>query len=83
MACRNAGTVSVIGVYGGFIDEFPAGSFMNRSMTMKTGQGHVQRCGNKLLERVEPGEIDPSFVITHPTGTWRGRAGLPRFPEKR
>jgi threonine dehydrogenase-like Zn-dependent dehydrogenase len=65
MACRNGGTVSVIGVYGGFIDKFPMGSFMNRSLTMRTGQCHVQRYWGKLLERIERGEIDPSFVITH------------------
>jgi threonine dehydrogenase-like Zn-dependent dehydrogenase len=65
MACRNGGTVSVIGVYGGLIDKFPMGSFMNRSLTMRTGQCHVQRYWGKLLERVERGEIDPSFVITH------------------
>jgi threonine dehydrogenase-like Zn-dependent dehydrogenase len=66
MACRNGGTVSVIGVYGGLIDKFPMGSFMNRSLTMRTGQCHVQRYWGKLLERIEQGEIDPSFVITHP-----------------
>jgi threonine dehydrogenase-like Zn-dependent dehydrogenase len=65
MACRNGGTVSVIGVYGGLIDKFPMGSFMNRSLTMRTGQCHVQRYWDKLLEHVEEGEIDPSFVITH------------------
>jgi threonine dehydrogenase-like Zn-dependent dehydrogenase len=65
MACRNGGTVSVIGVYGGLIDKFPMGSFMNRSLTMKTGQCHVQRYWGQLLERIERGEIDPSFVITH------------------
>jgi threonine dehydrogenase-like Zn-dependent dehydrogenase len=65
MACRNGGTVSVIGVYGGFIDKFPMGSFMNRSLTMKTGQCHVQRYMRPLLDRVRRGEIDPSFVITH------------------
>jgi threonine dehydrogenase-like Zn-dependent dehydrogenase len=65
MACRNGGTVSVIGVYGGLIDKFPMGSFMNRSLTMRTGQCHVQRYWGKLLERIERGEIDPSFVITH------------------
>ncbi|MDQ3805738.1 MAG: glutathione-dependent formaldehyde dehydrogenase [Acidobacteriota bacterium] len=65
MACRNGGTVSVIGVYGGLIDKFPMGSFMNRSLTMKTGQCHVQRYWGGLLERIERGEIDPSFVITH------------------
>ncbi|HEX8118092.1 MAG TPA: hypothetical protein VF521_12535, partial [Pyrinomonadaceae bacterium] len=65
MACRNGGTVSVIGVYGGFIDKFPVGSFMQRSLTMKTGQCHVQRYWKKLLGHVQNGEIDPSFVITH------------------
>jgi threonine dehydrogenase-like Zn-dependent dehydrogenase len=65
MCCRNGGTVSVIGVYGGFIDKFPMGSFMNRSLTMKTGQCHVQRYMRPLLERIQKGEIDPSFVITH------------------
>ncbi|MBI3967525.1 MAG: glutathione-dependent formaldehyde dehydrogenase [Chloroflexi bacterium] len=65
MACRNGGIVSVIGVYGGFIDKFPMGSFMNRSLTMKTGQAHVQRYMRPLLERIQKGEIDPTFVVTH------------------
>jgi threonine dehydrogenase-like Zn-dependent dehydrogenase len=65
MCCRNGGTVSVIGVYGGLVDKFPMGSFMNRSLTMKTGQCHVHRYMRPLLERIEKGEIDPSFVITH------------------
>jgi threonine dehydrogenase-like Zn-dependent dehydrogenase len=65
MACRNGGTVSIIGVYGGFIDKFPIGSLMNRSLTIKTGQCHVQRYMKPLLERIQKGEIDPSFVITH------------------
>jgi len=65
MACRNGGTVSVIGVYGGFIDKFPMGSLMNRSLTMKTGQCHVHRYMRPLLERIQRGEIDPSFVVTH------------------
>jgi threonine dehydrogenase-like Zn-dependent dehydrogenase len=65
MACRNGGTVSVIGVYGGFIDKFPMGSLMNRSLTIRTGQCHVQRYMRPLLERIQNGDIDPSFVITH------------------
>ena len=65
MACRNGGTVSIIGVYGGFIDKFPIGSLMNRSLTIKTGQCHVQRYMKPLLERIQKGELDPSFVITH------------------
>jgi threonine dehydrogenase-like Zn-dependent dehydrogenase len=65
MSCRNGGTVSVIGVYGGFIDKFPMGSVMNRSLTIKTGQCHVQRYMRPLMERIQNGDIDPSFVITH------------------
>ncbi len=65
MACRNGGIVSVIGVYGGFVDKFPMGAVMNRSLTIKSGQCHVQRYMRPLLERISNGEIDPSFVITH------------------
>jgi len=63
--CRNGGVVSVIGVYGGFVDKFPMGSVMNRSLTIRSGQCHVQRYMEPLLERIQKGEIDPSFVITH------------------
>ena len=65
LACRNGGVVSVAGVYGGFVDKIPFGSIMNRSITIKTGQTHVQRYMRPLLERIEKGEIDPSFVVTH------------------
>jgi threonine dehydrogenase-like Zn-dependent dehydrogenase len=65
LACRSGGVVSVIGVYGGFIDKFPMGAIMNRSLTIKAGQCHVHRYMRPLLERVQNGEIDPSFVITH------------------
>jgi threonine dehydrogenase-like Zn-dependent dehydrogenase len=64
-ACRNGGTVSVIGVYGGYIDFFPMGAVMNRSLTIKAGQCHVQRYMQPLLERILNGDIDPTFVITH------------------
>lgn len=65
MTCRNSGTVSIPGVYGGFIDKVPFGSVMNRSLTIKTGQTHVQKYMRPLLERIERGEVDPSFIITH------------------
>ncbi len=65
LACGNGGTVSVIGVYGGLIDKFPMGAIVNRSLTVKAGQCHVQRYTHRLLERIQRGEIDPSFVITH------------------
>jgi threonine dehydrogenase-like Zn-dependent dehydrogenase len=64
-ACRNGGTLSVVGVYGGVLDKVPFGSVMNRSVTIKSGQAHVQRYMRPLLERIEKEEIDPSFVITH------------------
>jgi threonine dehydrogenase-like Zn-dependent dehydrogenase len=65
IACRKGGTVSVPGVYGGFDDKIPLGALMNKGLTLKTGQTHVQHYMQPLLERVEKGEIDPSFVITH------------------
>ncbi|HEV7594566.1 MAG TPA: zinc-dependent alcohol dehydrogenase [Gemmatimonadaceae bacterium] len=65
LACRNGGTVSIIGAYAGFDDKFPLGSLMNRSLTIKTGQCHVHRYMKLLLEHIEKGDIDPSFVITH------------------
>jgi threonine dehydrogenase-like Zn-dependent dehydrogenase len=64
-ACRSGGIVSVIGVYGGYIDRFPMGAVMNRSLTIKSGQCHVQRYMKPLLERIQNGDIDPTFIITH------------------
>ena len=74
LACRNGGVVSVVGVYGGFIDKFPMGAILNRSLTLKAGQCHVHRYMRPLLERIERGEIDPTFIITH-------RAQLDAAPE--
>jgi threonine dehydrogenase-like Zn-dependent dehydrogenase len=82
-ACRNGGTVSVIGVYGGFIDKFPMGSLMNRSLTIRTGQCHVQRYMRPLLERIQRGEIDPSFVITHRMRLKDAPTGYDMFLHKR
>ena len=82
MACRNGGTVSVIGVYGGFIDKFPFGTVMNRSLTIKAGQTHVQRYMKPLLERIEKGEIDPAFVITHRMSLNEAPAGYDMFVNK-
>lgn len=65
MACRNGGSLSVPGVYGGILDKVPFGSLMNRGLTLKTGQTHMQRYMRPLLERIQKGEIDPSFIITH------------------
>ena len=65
MSCKNGGTVSIIGVYGGFVDKFPLGSVMNRSLTIRAGQCHVQKYMPTLLEKIQNGDIDPSFVISH------------------
>jgi threonine dehydrogenase-like Zn-dependent dehydrogenase len=65
LSCRNGGTVSVIGVYTGLIDKFPMNAVMNRSLTIKTGQCHVHRYMKPLLERIQRGDIDPTFMITH------------------
>jgi threonine dehydrogenase-like Zn-dependent dehydrogenase len=64
-ACRKGGHVSVPGVYGGFIDKVPMGAFMNKALTMKTGQTHMMRYMKPLLDRIERGDIDPSFVTSH------------------
>lgn len=65
MACRSGGIVSVIGVYGGLVDRFPMGALMNRSITLRGAQCHVQRYMRPLLDRIRAGEIDPGFVISH------------------
>ena len=65
LACRTGGTVSVPGVYGGFIDKVPFGSIVNKALTIKTGQTHVQRYMKPLLDLIEQGRIDPSFVVSH------------------
>jgi len=65
MACGTGGTISIIGAYGGMVDKFPLGAALNKSLTFKMGQCHVHRYLRPLLDRIENGEIDPSFVITH------------------
>ena len=65
MCCRKGGTVSVPGVYVGFPDKIPFGAAMNKALTFRMGQTHVQRYTEPLLEKIQAGEIDPSFVITH------------------
>ena len=64
-ACRKGGTVSIPGVYGGFLDKVPFGSAFAKALTFKMGQTHVQKYLRPLLNRVREGQIDPSFVITH------------------
>jgi len=82
MACRSGGTVSVPGVYGGFVDKFPLGSLMNRGLTLKTGQTHMQRYTHPLLEKIQNGDIDPSFIISHPMPLADARKGYETFKNK-
>ena len=65
MCCRNGGTISVIGVFGGFIDKFPMGSVMNRALTIRAGQTPVQKYLRPLLQKIENGDIDPSCDHSH------------------
>jgi threonine dehydrogenase-like Zn-dependent dehydrogenase len=65
MACRKGGTVSIPGVYGGFLDKLPFGAAFHKGLTLKMGQTHMMRYMGPLMDRVAKGEIDPSFVITH------------------
>jgi len=64
-ACRKGGTLSIPGVYGGFIDSVNMGAAFNKGLTFKMGQTHVQNYLEPLLEEIDNGRIDPSFVITH------------------
>jgi threonine dehydrogenase-like Zn-dependent dehydrogenase len=73
-ACRNGGTVSVPGVYGGVVDKIPFGAVVNKALTVRSGQTHVQHYMKPLLQLIENGKIDPSFIITH-------RIGLDEVPD--
>ncbi|MGV7033669.1 zinc-dependent alcohol dehydrogenase [Methylobacterium symbioticum] len=80
--CRPAGTLSVPGVYGGLIDKIPFGALMNKGLTIRTGQTHVNRWSDDLLRRIEEGQIDPSFVITHTEPLERGPEMYKTFRDK-
>jgi threonine dehydrogenase-like Zn-dependent dehydrogenase len=80
--CRKGGTVSVPGVYVGMIDKLPFGSVVNKGLTIKSGQTHVQRYSQSLLEKIESGQIDPSFVITHRLPLEEAPAAYKTFRDK-
>ncbi|MGF6768677.1 threonine dehydrogenase-like Zn-dependent dehydrogenase [Paraburkholderia sp. GAS199] len=80
--CRPAGTLSVPGVYGGLIDKIPFGASMNKGLTWKMGQTHVNRWTDDLLKRIEEGQIDPSFVITHTVSLEDGPRMYKTFRDK-
>ena len=77
--CRKGGTVSIPGVYGGFVDKFPLGVAFSKGLTFKMGQTNVHRYLKPLMDRVEKGEIDPSFVITHRLSLEQGAEGYSTF----
>ncbi|MCK1360970.1 zinc-dependent alcohol dehydrogenase [Bradyrhizobium sp. 199] len=81
--CRPGGVISVAGVYSGLSDMLPMGAFMNKGLTMRTGQTHVNRWTDDLLRRIEEGEIDPSFVITHTVPLEQGPEMYQVFRDKR
>ena len=81
--CRKGGTISIPGVYLGIADKIPLGPLMNKGLTIKTGQTHVQRYLEPLLRRIESGEIDPSFVITHTVPLEKGPEMYRTFREKK
>ena len=83
LSCANGGTVSIVGVYGGFMDKFPTGSLMNRSLTVRTGQAHVHRYLPRLLEHIRNGDLDPTFVISHHLPLDEAPEGYEMFKNKR
>jgi len=82
-SCRKGGTVSVAGVYGGLLDKFPFGAAFAKGLTLKMGQTHVHKYMKPLLERIQKGEIDPSFVITHRVGLADAPQAYRMFKEQR
>lgn len=80
--CRPGGTLSIPGVYGGLIDKVPFGAAMNKGLTFRMGQTHVNRWTDDLTRRIEQGEIDPSFVITHECDLDEGPMMYKKFRDK-
>ena len=80
--CRPAGVLSVPGVYGGLLDKIPFGALMNKALTVRTGQTHVNRYLDDLMKRVQEGQIDPSFVITHKVSLQDGPGMYKTFRDK-
>jgi threonine dehydrogenase-like Zn-dependent dehydrogenase len=80
--CRPGGILSVAGVYAGMVDKLPMGALMNKGLTLRTGQTHVNRWTRDLLERIEQGQIDPSFVVTHTVDLEHGPQMYRTFRDK-
>lgn len=82
LCCRKGGTISIPGVYLGFLDKIPFGPAMNKALTFRMGQTHVKKYAPALLQKIEAGEIDPSFVITHRLPLEEGPDAYRMFREK-
>lgn len=82
MACRKGGTFSIVGVYAGLIDKFPMGAAMNKALTLKMGQMHAQKYIPQLLDIIEKGQIDPSYILTHKYPLEKGPEGYQMFKKK-
>jgi threonine dehydrogenase-like Zn-dependent dehydrogenase len=82
VACRKGGRVSIPGVYGGFVDKFPAGAMMEKGLTVKTGQTHVQKYLPQLLEMIGNGELDTTFLISHRLPLEQAPEGYRMFKEE-
>jgi len=83
LACRKGGNVSIAGVYGGFLDKIPMGAAFNKGLSFKMGQTHVHRYLRPLLNHIQNGDIDPSFVITHRLSLDEAPQGYEIFKHKR
>ena len=81
--CRKGGTVSVMGVYGAFVDKFPMGAVVNKALTIRSGQQHGQRYVERLFGHIERGEMDPSHLLTHPMPLEQGPRGYDLFKNKK
>jgi threonine dehydrogenase-like Zn-dependent dehydrogenase len=81
--CRKGGTVSVMGVYGAFVDKFPMGAVVNKGLTLRSGQQHGQRYVERLFGHIERGEMDPSHLLTHPMPLEQGPRGYDLFKNKK
>ena len=81
--CRPGGTLSIPGVYGGIIDKLPIGASMNKGLTFRMGQTHVNRWTDDLAQRIAEGQIDPSFIITHTVGLEEGPEMYKTFRDKK
>jgi threonine dehydrogenase-like Zn-dependent dehydrogenase len=81
--CRPSGVISIPGVYGGLVDKIPFGALMNKGITLRTGQTHVNRWTDDLLRRIEERQIDPSFVITHTASLEEGPEMYKTFRDKK